>query len=135
MTNIKFTGLIEAQNKGALYSTFMKANGREFVADELKELGPSPADYLCMSLASCKAITLRMYVQRKQCKVDTINVKVSLAKEDMQVLVSNVFYCDITVTGNLDEDQQKRLLEIAKVCPVSRLLSKQNNVVTSILKI
>jgi putative redox protein len=140
MAKIEFAQATEAQNKGALYTTILKSNGREFVADEPKEsggqdLGPSPFDYLRMSLASCKAITLRMYIQRKQWKVDTINVKVALSSRESQDQRLNTFYCEITFTGSLNEAQQKRLLEIAKVCPVSRLLSQQNEIVTTIQSI
>lgn len=42
----------------------------------------------------------------------------------------NTFYCEVNVSGDMDEDQKKRLLQIAKACPVSRLLGKPNEVVT-----
>ncbi|HZI52281.1 MAG TPA: OsmC family protein [Chitinophagaceae bacterium] len=137
MKPAKFSGIAEAENKGELYSTFMKTNGHELVADELqdfggKNLGPSPGDYLCMSLASCKVITLRMYIQRKQWKVDTIHVKVNLVTGNHLASGVNTFYCEITVPGDINADQQKRLEEIAKVCPISRLLGKQNEVITMI---
>ena len=135
MVPAKFSGVAEAQNKGELFTTFMETNGHQLVADELEEfggknLGPSPGDYLCMSLASCKAITLRMYIQRKQWKVDTIRVKVNLVKGNQLATSVNTFHCEITVTGSINADQQKRMEEIAKVCPISRLLGKQNEVIT-----
>ena len=95
-----------------------------------KNLGPAPGDYLCMALASCKAMTLRMYAQRKKWNVDIINVKVNLKKGDQLLSGINTFYSDITVTGNFDEEQQQRMLHIAKACPISRLLRKQNEVIT-----
>lgn len=134
----KFSGISEAYNTGELYSTYMKSNNYELVADEPEELGgkklgPSPGDYLCMSLASCKAITLRMYIQRKQWKVDSIHVKANLVKGNQLASGVNTFYCEIIVTGDISSDQQKRLEEIAKVCPVSRLLGKENEVVISMV--
>ena len=133
--NTKFAGTAVAKNDEGPYTTFMKVNGFEFVADEPKSLGgknlgPAPGDYLCMALASCKAITLRMYIQRKQWKVGTVNVKVSLVKGSQLSSGMNTFYCEITVSGSIMADQQKRLEEIAKVCPVSRMLGKQNEVIT-----
>lgn len=117
----------------------MQTNGHHLVADELEEfggknLGPSPGDYLCMSLASCKAITLRMYIQRKQWKVDAIHLKVNLVKVSQLASGMNTFYCEIIVSGDINADQQKRLGEIAKVCPISRLLSKENEVLINIYK-
>ena len=134
----KISGVSEAYNTGDLYKTYLKSNNHELIADEPEELGgknlgPSPGDYLCMSLASCKAITLRMYVQRKQWKVDSINVKASLVKGNHLASGVNTFYCEITVSGDINSDQEKRLAEIAKVCPVSRLLGKQNEVEISIV--
>ena len=135
MIPAKFSGVAEAKNKGELFATFMETNGHVLVADERKEfggknLGPSPGDYLCMSLASCKAITLRMYIQRKQWKADTIHVKVKLVKGSELASGMNTFYCEIIVSGDINADQRKRLEEIAKVCPVSRMLGKQNEVIT-----
>lgn len=135
--NKKFAGAAEAKNKEGQYTTSMQTNGFEFVADEPevvggKNLGPAPGDYLCMALASCKAITLRMYIQRKQWKADTIHVKVNLVKGSQLATGVNTFYCEIIVSGDINADQQKRLEEIAKVCPISRLLGKQNEVITVI---
>jgi putative redox protein len=113
----------------------MRVHQHELLADELPEAGgmdtgPAPADYLCASLASCKTITLRMYARRKQWKVDVIKVKVDLVKGDQMESGNNTFFCEVTVTGELDTEQRKRLLEIAKACPVHRLLSKPSDIVT-----
>ena len=134
----KFSGVAEAYNNGELYSTLMKSNSHESIADEPEELGgknlgPSPGDFLCMSLASCKAITLRMYIQRKQWKVDSVYVKANLVLGSQLASGVNTFYCEISVTGDINSEQQNRLAEIAKVCPVSRMLGKQNEVVISMV--
>ncbi|RYE55432.1 MAG: OsmC family peroxiredoxin [Sphingobacteriales bacterium] len=137
MATAKFGGVAEAHNKGELFATVMEANGHMLVADEPREFGgkntgPSPGDYLCMSLASCKAITLRMYITRKQWKVDSIHINVKLIRGTELASGMNTFYCEITVPGEVSADQQKRLQEIAKVCPISRMLGKQNEVITSV---
>lgn len=124
-----------AENKEGTYRTDVRAGNFAMLADEPlqyggTDLGPSPADYLCMSLASCQAITLRMYLQRKQWKADVINVKVNLVKADQTSSGHNTFYVEVTLQGDLTDEQQKRLLEIAKACPVHKLLSKPNDVVT-----
>ena len=139
MNNIKFMGTAEAQNIGDQFTTSIKSNSFEYVADEPeaiggKNIGPSSGDYLCMALASCKAMTLRMYVKRKQWKVQSINVKVKLVKGPQPPSGLNTFYSEINVTGSFDEEQEKRMLYIAKACPISRLLQKQNEVVTTLVK-
>ncbi|HRP58417.1 OsmC family protein [Agriterribacter sp.] len=134
MNNKKIIASGEAENKGELYTTPVRSGEHAWVADELKSVGgrnagPAPGDYLCIALASCKAITLRMYVQRKQWKVDVINVKANLVRGEVPG-APNTFYCEVNVNGDINEDQKKRLLQIAKACPVSRLLGKPNEVIT-----
>lgn len=127
----------EAENNGAQWATNVRSNGHEMIVDELedvggKNLGPSPIDYLCMSLASCKAMTLRMYVQRKKWEVDTIKVKVNFVQNETTPGGPNSFLCEITVSGKIDEAQLNRLGEISKVCPISKVLIKQNELVTNV---
>jgi putative redox protein len=133
----KIIATAEAINSGEIYSTQMIVNKHEFISDELheyggKDSGPSPSDYLCAALASCKAITLRMYANRKNWPVEKIKVKVNLVKDDL-LTGNNTFFCEVKVTGNVDIAQQKRLLEISKACPVQRLLTKQSEVISTLL--
>jgi Predicted redox protein, regulator of disulfide bond formation len=53
-----------------LYKTELKARTHLVIADEPldaggEDLGPRPGDFVRMALASCTAITLRMYANRK----------------------------------------------------------------------
>ena len=99
-------------------------NGRhEFGADEPMDkgggdTGPAPDEILEASLASCTAITLRMYADRKKWPVAEINVTVDVER----VGTKTVFTRSIQINGGIDEAQRQRLLEIAKACPVSKSL-------------
>ena len=109
-------------------------NGRHlFEADEPVEQGgqdtaPTPEELLEASLASCTAITLRMYADRKQWNLETINVDVQLERTEGKTS----FTRNITLKGNLDAEQKERLLQIAKLCPVSKTLSGSIEINTSI---
>jgi len=111
-------------------------NGRHlFGADEPVEQGgqdtaPAPDELLEASLASCTAITLRMYADRKQWNLEQIEVGVTLERVEGKT----VFTRNITLKGNLDAAQQERLLQIAKLCPVSKTLSGNIEINTSINK-
>lgn len=100
-------------------------NGRHlFGADEPVEQGgqdtaPAPDELLEASLASCTAITVRMYADRKQWNLDGVDVAVKLERVDGKT----VFTRNITLKGNLDTEQKERLLQIAKLCPVSKTLA------------
>jgi putative redox protein len=123
-----------ASNDGGIYTTSVQAGSFSLIADEPegsggKGLGPNPGEYLCMALASCKVITLRMYAGRKNWKVNNIRVKVVHTKGDDDP-TENVFLCELILMGDLTEEQQQRMLEISKKCPVDRLLGKTSSIVT-----
>ena len=127
-----------AENSGEIYKTELKTNQHLLIADELPELGgqdegPAPGDYLCMSLAACKVITLRMYAERKSWKVDVIKVKANLIKGSDTESGNNTFLCEVEIKGDLNDDQKKRMLQIAKVCPIDKLLTKQSDSITVLI--
>lgn len=127
-----------AENNGEVYKTELKINQHILIADELpeaggKDEGPAPGDYLCMALASCKAITLRMYAQRKNWKADVIKVKASLVKGSDMESGNNTFFCEIEINGDINDEQKKRMLEIAKACPIDRSLRKPSDIVSLLI--
>ena len=137
MDKAKILGSATAENSGEIYRTTVNSGNYDFIVDEPEEygggnMGPAPVDYLCMALASCKAITIRMYANRKNWELKNVKVKVTFVKGDHMPSGLNTFFCTVTLTGELNDDQLKRILEISKVCPVDRLLGKPNEVVTVI---
>ena len=93
-----------------------------------RDLGPSPGDLLRMSLASCTAITLRMYANRKAFDVKAIEVKVNTEELNGKTL----FHCSVYVDGSIGEHQRKRMLQIAKACPIHKVLTNPIEVLTKI---
>lgn len=135
MIQQKIIASAQATNTGELYRTEMKINDHLVIADEPvkiggKDEGPAPGDLLCMSLASCKAITLRMYVQRKGWKVDLIKITVKLVKGSEMETGNNTFYSELQLSGDLSEEQKMRLFEISKACPLHKLLIKPNDIIS-----
>jgi len=113
------------------YKTNIILDNHTLIADEPldnggKDLGPSPGDFLRMSLASCTAITLRMYANRKGFDVKQIEVKVHTE----QVTDKTIFHCDIEITGDLDVHQRKRMLQIANACPIHKMLTNPIEILT-----
>ena len=128
---------VKAHNEADILKTTLQAEAFSLVADEPlvyggQDLGPSPADYLCMALASCQAITLRLYARRKAWSLDAIDVKVDFIKAADAPSGNNSFYVEIALKGNMDAEQRARLLEIAKACPIHRLLGKPVEVITKL---
>ncbi|MES2003825.1 MAG: OsmC family protein [Bacteroidota bacterium] len=107
----------------AHYRVTLQDGRHELIADEPMTIGgtdagPAPDELLEASLASCTAITLRMYADHKQWPVAEINVTVDVERVDGKT----VFTRAITVNGSIDETQRNRLLEIAQSCPISKSL-------------
>ncbi len=105
------------------YRTEISTDGHTVIADEPQELqgsdlGPAPTEYLGVALASCTAITLRMYADRKAWPVDKIKVNITIGKEDDKTIIDR----EVVLEGALDEDQRRRLLQIANSCPVHKIL-------------
>jgi putative redox protein len=82
--------------------------------------GPSPLELLAASLASCTAVTMEMYAQRKGWQIGEVVVDVDY--EPAQRGSPTRFTLDIRMPKELPDDQRERLLQIAAKCPVHRTL-------------
>jgi putative redox protein len=94
-------------------------------ADEPREhggedTGPSPQELLAASLASCTAITMEMYADRKGWDVGGISVDV--AYEPAQRGSPTRFVMRVEMPKEVSEEQRDRLMQIAAKCPVHRAL-------------
>jgi len=97
----------------------------ELTADEPKEQGgddegPSPQELLAASLASCTAITMEMYAQRKGWDVGDMTVDVDY--EPAQRGSPTRFNMVVRMPKELPEEQRLKLMQIAAKCPVHRTL-------------
>jgi putative redox protein len=115
------------------YSVLLQNGRHEFRADEPvasggADSGPTPDELLESALASCTAITLKMYAERKQWPVAGITVTVSMQREGD----NSSFERKIAINGNITDEQRQRLLQIAKACPVSKTLTGNISVNTLI---
>jgi len=107
---------------GERFETSMTARTHAFTADEPVDLGgadsaPTPVELLMGSLASCTAITLRMYAERKGWPLDGVEVQVHYTARPTPTMLKH-----ITLRGEFDDAQKARMLEIAELCPVAKLL-------------
>jgi putative redox protein len=105
------------------YAVTISARQHTIVSDEPPALGGqdaglAPYDLLLGGLGACTAITLRMYAKRKQWPLQGVDVALSLHKDEAGARIDRV----LTLQGDLDDEQRRRLLEIAEKTPVTLTL-------------
>jgi putative redox protein len=103
----------------------VKAGRHTITADEPVEaggddLGPSPQELLAAALASCTAVTMEMYADRKGW--DLAGLKVDCRYTPAERGCPTKFELVTTMPAHLDEAQIERLQVIAAKCPVHRTL-------------
>jgi putative redox protein len=99
--------------------------GHSVTADEPpdhggEDSGPSPQELLAASLASCTAITMEMYAERKGWDIGDMVVDVEY--EPAQRGSPTRFAMHVQLPKELSEEQRDRLMQIAAKCPVHRAL-------------
>ena len=110
-----------------LYKTELKSeSGNTLISDEPidkggEDLGFSPKELLTASLAACTTITLRMYANHKQWDLQEVNIEVEMERDEDNN--KTIITRKIKFTGNLDDEQRKRLITIANSCPVHKILT------------
>jgi putative redox protein len=103
----------------------VEIRGHRLTADEPRDhggedSGPSPQELLAASLASCTAITMEMYAQRKGWDVGDIAVNVNY--EPAHRGSPTRFRMTFELAKELPEEQREKLMQIAAKCPVHRTL-------------
>jgi len=101
----------------------------EPVEDGGEDLGPSPFDFLGAALATCTAITLRMYAQHKSWPLENAEITVTTRREKDGTYLSR----KIQLVGNLDQTQRTRLMDIANHCPVHKTLTGKIEIQTELV--
>ena len=85
-----------------------------------QDLGPSPQELLAASLASCTAVTMEMYAERKGWNVDGLEVDCRYTPAERGCPTR--FELIMRMPAHLSEEQVERLQVIAAKCPVHRTL-------------
>lgn len=99
--------------------------GHTIVVDEPHDsggtdTGPSPGRLLAASLASCTAVTMEIYAERKGWEIGAVEVDVDATYDGH---VPTAFEVTVRLPAGLGEEQRQRLLTVASKCPVHRVLT------------
>jgi putative redox protein len=115
--------------------------GDEPVSSGGTDTGPDPYELLLGGLASCIAVTLRLYANHKGIPLQGVDVRLEFDR----VHVEDCEDCDsrtgglierisssVTIHGSFDEAQRTRLTQVAQRCPVHKTLERGVSLVDSV---
>lgn len=131
------------------FQTAVRAGRHRLFADEPEssgglDSGPSPYDFLSVALGACTAMTLRLYAERKKLELGRVSVDVAHAKvhaKDCEECADEErsgnaridrFERVISVEGDLSDELEDKLVEIAQKCPVHRTLEGEAKIETTV---
>ncbi|MGH9382607.1 MAG: bifunctional alpha/beta hydrolase/OsmC family protein [Thermoanaerobaculia bacterium] len=129
-------GWVVARGAEAGLRVRLTAGRHRLVADEPESVGgedagPDPYGYLLSALGACKAMTVRLYADRKgwplagsriELKHDRVHAQDCADCETKEGKVDQI-EVSLSFEGKLDDAQRTRLAEIAEMCPVHRTLT------------
>lgn len=112
------------------YTHEMVADGHQLIVDEPESVGgadkgPSPIGLLTSALASCTAITVEMYAERKGWDLGDFKVCASQHRHDDG---TRHFEVKLHLPGGFSEDRSLKIKEIAGKCPVHQALHGESRV-------
>ncbi len=121
---------------GKYTNTVITGSGHALTADEPTSVGgddtgPTPYDLLLAAVGACKSMTMRMYAERKGYKLDHAEVRLTHEKihaDDCEACETETgkvdqIKADITITGDLSDDERQKIFEIAERCPVHKTIT------------
>ncbi len=116
--------IVKVSSNASRYGQDIAIRQFQLTADEPPTLGgddagPTPFEWILAGLGSCKAITLKMYAERKGWKLAEVLVDLTYDADDNGQSIQ----AELTLVGELDDAQRQRLREISDRCPVHKFLT------------
>lgn len=128
-------GHVYVEEKDQKFAQNVYSDSHHWLADEPTTVGgnntgPDPYEHLLAALGTCTSMTIRMYANRKKWPLENIGINLyherSYNKDCLNCneAPQQIDYLnrEITLEGDLDNEQRDKLLEIADKCPVHKTL-------------
>lgn len=109
------------------YAVTAQARQHSLHGDEPGELGgrdtgPTPYEFLLAGLGSCKAMTAKMYADRKGWPLTAVHAELTHSRPNGRG-EPELIEVTLRFEGDLTDEQRQRLLEIAEKCPVQKTIT------------
>lgn len=111
-TDITYRHSVQVRDHQILVDESVDAGGND--------AGPDPQELLAASLASCTAITMEMYANRKGWEIGPVEIDVEYSPAERGAPTK--FDMVLRLPDGLSDEQVERLKVIAAKCPVHRTL-------------
>ncbi|KAA2217383.1 bifunctional alpha/beta hydrolase/OsmC family protein [Maribacter flavus] len=128
------------------FTTQMQTKHHNMIADEPGSVGgdnygPGPYDYLTAAIASCTAMTVKLYAERKEWDLREVYVYITHSKkhtDELQGDFENPGRIDhinkkLKFIGDLTTEQKEKLKDIASRCPVHKTVASEVHFDTEVL--
>ena len=139
-------GVVLVRGSAAGVAQEISTGRHHVVADEPvaaggTDTGPGPYDLLLGALGACTSMTIAMYARRKGWPLTEVVVRLRHSRvhaedcadcETKEVML-DVIESEISLNGNLSQDQRSQLRDIADRCPVHRTLASQIKIQTRLV--
>jgi uncharacterized OsmC-like protein/pimeloyl-ACP methyl ester carboxylesterase len=135
--------VVVRETRASKFQQTVTVGPHQMIADEPvaaggEDTGPGPYDFLVAGLGACTSMTMRLYADRKSLPLERVTVTLKHSKihaKDCEECETREGMLDqiereILIEGALDEEQRKKLMEIADKCPVHRTLHSEIRIVT-----
>lgn len=133
--------IVKSSSNGK-FAQSIEAGDHNMICDIDKELGgeetgPDPHELMLASLGACTSITIKMYAQRKEIPLEGVSIKLTEEKiadpEDQTKSMPRILR-EITLSGDLSDEQVEMLTKIADKCPIHKLISGKKAIDTEVSK-
>lgn len=125
--------VVARRREGLVHDVDIEDGAHMLVVDEPvvaggTNTGPAPTRLVAAGLASCIAVTMEMYAERKGWDIGGVEVEVDVEYEHFS---PSSFAVSLRLPAELSDEQRERLLVIARKCPVHNVIVNETPVTVS----
>lgn len=115
LTDSPYRHAIEVNEKHPLFTDLPESLVGE-------DSAPDPHDYFDVALGSCKALTVRLYARQHEIPLTGVSVRVQ-HDSSQERAGKYAMSVELTLDGDLTDEQRTLLHRIADRCPVHKLMT------------
>lgn len=124
LSNENFKALASSRNFQYSIDTLKKKGGQDSA--------PTPVEYFLSGIASCVAITIRMYAEKMKWNLGEIYVEVQEKTELTKDGVVKTIVENISFENKISEAQKRSILEVSNKCPVALMVKNKTTFIKNI---